>query len=150
MAAKVSVTSHPRGFLAWIIWGVLAGCLVVYGVVGCFFEGQGSAGPVLYGLAMAAVVTLGMSFLIRRLLLGKAMEQDLEDEVRGNGGGPGRCLGVMIVVWTLTESVGIFGLVARFLGADMRTFLTFIGLALMGMMLHRPVRGPTCGQGGGV
>ena len=51
----------------------------------------------------------------------------------------GRYLGVMIVVWALTESIGVFGLVARFTGASTMTFLSILGLALLGMLAHRPM-----------
>lgn len=132
--------SRERNFFRVFWWAFLA-CPVFYGVAGCFLEVGEGHDMILLVLALAAAVTFTMSFLIKRLLAENALARDQEDRSRGEAKFPNRLAGVMIVVWVLTESVGVFGLVARFFGADMKTLLGFIGLALVGMLLHRPPRG---------
>lgn len=121
-----------------VIWGAFLACPVFYGVVGYFTRVDNGNDLVVLALSLAAAVIFAMSFVIKRLLFENALVRDREDRLEGRGKFPDRLTGVMIVVWVLTESIGVFGLAARFVGADVKTMVGFIGLALAGLLIHRP------------
>ena len=145
------LSPRKQSLLLWIIWGLLTAGLGIYAAIGCGVlsadgpgvgeisgAGKDGGGMITYAMIAASILTLLMGFLIKALLLARAIRLDAEDAAN-EGAMFGRYLGVMIVVWALTESIGVFGLVARFTGASTMTFLSILGLALLGMLAHRPM-----------
>ena len=124
-----------------LLWWAFLILPVFYAVAGFYAPATEGDSKVVLGLALAAMVTFAMSILVRRLLLGQAMLRDREDLAEGRAARSNRLIGVMLVIWVHAESVGVFGLVARYLGADIKTMFAFIGLAILGMVIHRPPQG---------
>jgi hypothetical protein len=115
-------------------------CPVLYGVVGSFVQVKEGDDKVVLFVALAAVVSFAVAFVVKHLLLNSALERDQQDRLEGRTKFPDRVAGVMIIVWLLTESIGLFGLASRFFGADVKTMAGFIGLAIVGLLMHRPPR----------
>ncbi len=135
---KTKQTLKQQAKMERVVWGMLTVSLPFYGVVGYFMKDVEGSTTVVYGMAAAAVVTLMMGFLIKDLLLKKRFSGETPGTT-ARPGGSGNHLVSMLIVWGLTESAGVFGLVARIMGADQKTLMAFIGLALIAMWIHRPL-----------
>ena len=87
-------------------------------------------------LSAAGILSLAAGFGVKHLIITKPLSENKFDLCSDSGFG--RYLAGMIIVWALTESLGIFGLVSYFIEGDQRTFLLFLGIYAVGMIIHAP------------
>ncbi len=110
----------------WIIWGALFAALLVYAALPLLGVSAGKLSaprlPLLMG-GIAACQSL-LVFVLRRRLLGGAQ--------------PAAALPAHVVIWSLCESIGLYGLVLGLLGYGSALLLGFIGAALVLLVLNAP------------
>jgi hypothetical protein len=138
--------------LARLIWVALVLCVLIYGVIAAMVTGETDSpvasaddlflDPAVLVLAMVAVADflfalLVPKFLFRSVGTGVATPLSPSAELTLSQ----RLLGIFVVQWALMESVAIFGLVAAFLFQDLRLFVAFGALSILGLVLTFPGEG---------
>ena len=138
-----------------ILWAALGAAIIVYGVVAHVVTPLGSGeDPKLSVLRLAfaavSIVTAAVTFWWRRSfavrpggelsLFLKEPGVPLSSEERATV--LERLQVNCIIVWALSESVGIYGLVLAILSGDPNEFMPFGCGALALLMLHRPAMWP--------
>lgn len=141
-----------------VIWMALLVSVLIYGVVIWFVSQEWSATsgseeilghPVLLPLAIAAIATLAMSFFIPTIMLRQGSPSRTPMSPISELAVPDRVRTAFIIQWALLEAVAIYGLVASFLIQDLRPFLVFAGVAIVGLLLAFPSEGRIRGASGG-
>jgi len=130
-----------QGLVVWMIWGSLLFALTVYAFIGLQ---AGELGPspetstLINILTLVGALSILLGFVVKHLFVTVPIAKGNYDPTKSDDFG--KYLAAMIIAWALTESVGVFGLVARLTGqANPKTFLAFTGIAAFGMLCHRPV-----------
>ncbi len=124
-----------------IIWAALCFALVAYAVMLSaitFVPAKTAQASLTNIFALVAGCAAALSFFFRRLLLGGfiAGTQRLDDPA-----GRGRFLAGHVVIFALSEGVGVLGLVNGLNSNGVGdAWLPFIGGALILMLLHIPLR----------
>ena len=110
-----------------ILWFALLMSIVLYGVIAFLIVPMGTqtfnalfANPTILILHLAGLAVFATSFLIPSILK--------TTNVRTTS----------IIRWAMIESAAVFGLLAAFLGQDVRLFLPLGALAIAGMVLAYP------------
>ncbi|MBB5034902.1 hypothetical protein [Prosthecobacter vanneervenii] len=126
--------------VVFIIWGALCSSLVLYAVMlssMTFAPSQSAPSAMGQIIALIAVSAMALSFLMRRLLLGGFTTGALGLD------GPqqrGRFIAGHIVVFALSEGIGVLGFVNGILSNGQGdAWLPYIGLSLALMLLHIPL-----------
>jgi hypothetical protein len=126
--------------IVYIIWGALCGSLGLYAVMlssMTFAPTQGDPKSLGNIIALAAGSSAALSFFLRKLLLGgfSSGVLSLEDPVNR-----GRFVAGNIVVFALSEGVGVLGFVNGTLSnGRCDSWLPYIGLSLLLMLTHIPL-----------
>jgi len=130
----------PVQLVVFIIWGALCSSLVIYAVMlssMTFAPSQTtprSMGQIIALIAGSATV---LSFLMRKLLLGGFTTGALSVEDPQQRG---RFIAGHVVVFALSEGIGVLGFVNGILSNGQGdTWLPYIGLSLVLMLLHIPL-----------
>lgn len=90
---------------------------------------DGGGGTILWVLWALGVSTTGISFLLKRALLSKAVREQRLEAVQA----------AYVTAFALCETGGLFGLLAYFLTGHPYYYLLFI-TPVLGMLLHMPRR----------
>lgn len=126
--------------LVFIIWGALCGSLCLYAVMlssMTFAPAKGDAKSLGQIIALAAGSAAALSFILRKLLLGGFTTGALNLEDPGQRG---RFIAGNIVVFALSEGVGVMGFVNGIISNGKGdAWLPYMGLALALMLLHIPL-----------
>ncbi len=126
----------------WIVWGALFMALVIYGTVP--FNGLvkpqdgGRDLPPLFAQVLVAISLLVASGTIvarRSLLLRPLLTGRLSLNTRK---GVARFSAVSLVIWVLSESIGIYGLVLYMMSGDVRYLYSFLVAAALLLAYHAP------------
>lgn len=127
-------------FLVFFIWAALCGSLCMYAAMlssMTFLPAKDDAGSMGQIIALAAGSAAALSFFLRKLLLGgfAVGEFRLDDPAQR-----GRFIAGNIVVFALSEGVGVLGFVNGILSnGQNEAWLPYIGLAFVLMLLHIPL-----------
>jgi hypothetical protein len=136
---------------AWIIWIAMLGSLVVY-VLLCHVlgeqirKGMESGFPLnLFrnALYVVVVIELGLIHFLRKFMLTlrpteSAPQSTQETESALQSPFAAKYLSAVIISLGLADSIAIYGVVLFFLGGDLQTFYTFIGISAVAMYAYRP------------
>ncbi len=129
-----------------LVWIALISSLVIYLVVCKAVEGQipvsmeGSPLEILkYALFAISALTLAGAYLFRRTLMGKivmspkgeGLQTDIQTAV-------GKYLTVIVIIMSLSESVGIYGVVLFFISKDAMSLYQLMILSAAAMIVFRP------------
>ncbi|WP_395743165.1 hypothetical protein [Prosthecobacter sp.] len=126
--------------IVFIIWGVLCFSLLGYAVVlssMTFLPTKGGANSASLVVALGAGSATMLSFLLRLLFLGgfTTSTLNLEDPQQR-----GRFVAGNIVVFALSEGVGVLGFVNGILSNGRgEAWLPYLGLAFILMLVHIPL-----------
>ena len=115
-----------------IIWIALILSVGIYYMITFFVQRSPDVAPnstLSLTLAVAAVSTIAVSFLIKAKLLGKALEQQKIGMVQQ----------AYITTWAITEVAALLGLLDFFSTGD-RYYHVFFAFAALGLLLHMPRR----------
>ncbi len=120
-----------------IIWGALVISVMIYGLIVFMMSRVWAAvpkewqeltsNPILIALAIAAMATLVMAFLIFPALQARRSDQSIA-ALRQR----------FIVQWSLIESVAVYGVVGTFMTQDPRVFAVFVTVAIAAFLLAFP------------
>ncbi len=144
-----------------IIWAALAASVLMYILVAFQItakaESSGAADPViLYALAGVAVCMAVTTFALRLVLLGdERLLSPPSGRAPATPGVPApesaeeslalaaveRYRTGLIVLWALSESVALLGLVAAIVGRRFAVIVPFAAVSLALQIVHRPARG---------
>lgn len=112
-----------------IIWFALTMSIVLYGVIAFMIVPRSDqsfdalfANPIILVLHLAGLAMFAISFVVPANMLKRS------NNVRM----------AMIMRWAMIESSAVFGLLAAFIGQDVRLFLPLGALAIAGMLLAFP------------
>lgn len=110
----------------WIIWGALTFSVVIYAVVGTIVAGNPNPAPELQlMLPIFTVLSLSITGMV---LFGSRLIANATKVY----------FTYAILRWALSESVAIFGLVMKFLGADALVLYVFVGWSLLLYLVLAP------------
>lgn len=119
-----------------LIWGAMLSALALYGLIGAVavggVEGErvGDAVSVRYGFSVVAIVLGGLAvWWRRRFLAAEATRATL---------GFARMQAHAVVVWALSEAVGVCGVLTAILAREAREYIPFGAAAAALLLLHRP------------
>ena len=127
--------------VVFIIWAALCFALIAYAVMLSsitFMPAKAAQSSLTNIFALVAGCSAALSFFLRKLLLGGfiAGTQRLDDPA-----GRGRFLAGHVVIFALSEGVGVLGLVNGLNSNGVGdAWLPFIGGALILMLMHIPLR----------
>lgn len=130
----------PVQLTVFIIWGALCGSLLVYAALlssMTFAPPQGDTKSLSSVIALAAGSATALSFLLRKLLLGgfASGTLSLDDPAQR-----GRFIAGNVVVFALSEGVGVLGFVNGMLSNGRGdAWLPYLGLGFILMLLHIPL-----------
>jgi len=112
-----------------VIWFALTVSVTLYGVIAYVMAPAGEqpfdaafSNPIILALHIAGIGMFVMSFVLSSMLMKRS------SNVRG----------AMIVRWAMIESAAVFGLLAAFIGNDVRLFIPLGALAIAGMLMAYP------------
>jgi F0F1-type ATP synthase membrane subunit c/vacuolar-type H+-ATPase subunit K len=112
-----------------LIWFALMMSIVLYGVIALVMTPVGGqpfdapfSHPIILMLHIAGIGMFVMSFVLSSILMKRS------NDVRTP----------MIIRWAMIESAAVLGLMAAFIGNDLRLFLPLGALAIAGMLLAYP------------
>ena len=123
----------------WIVWGAMLASLIAYLAISWVVpvETRGSApGVPAAALGLVAATTAAASFVLRRVLVAAPIEKGSLDP--DTAAGRARVFQASVLCWTLSESVGIQGLVLFFLYGSRPLLYAFLAAALVLLLLHAP------------
>ncbi|MCF7785345.1 MAG: hypothetical protein K9N47_04440 [Prosthecobacter sp.] len=130
----------PVQLIVFIIWGALCGSLCLYAVmlnVMSFAPTHGDPKSLGQIIALAAGSAAVLSFFLRKLLLGGFITGALSLDDPAHRG---RFIAGNVVVFALSEGVGVLGFVNGILSNGKGdAWLPYIGLAFILMLLHIPL-----------
>jgi hypothetical protein len=133
------MNEREKAFVIWVAMAVSQViCLVLPAGQGPTATGEG---PSAFGLVAAtlglaaAIETVVLVVVLRRGALGPIEDGRLDPAAPA---GAARLLAVLIVGWALAESVAIYGLVLRFLGAPATHWLPFAAAGGILLLVARP------------
>ncbi len=127
--------------VVFIIWAALCFALIAYAVMLSaitFAPAKAAQASLTNIFALVAGCAAALSFFLRRLLLGGFIDgtQSVDDPASR-----GRFLAGHVVIFALSEGVGVLGLVNGLNSNGVGdAWLPFIGGALILMLLHIPLR----------
>ncbi len=132
----------PRTMLQlWMVWAALLGSLVVYGVLPLLISGSSLRDPVLersmlVGL-FALALGLGIGTLIARnlMIVNPARRGQIDLRTREDFA---RYFQVSIVLWVISESIGVLGLVLFLLFGKTAYLYAFLCAAGVLLAVHSP------------
>ena len=135
---------EQRGFVLWILWGSLVTSLIVYLGIALAGVGLQSGEPSASGSWQLLAAILGVlaggvavgTFVLRSALLTRPVRAGVVDP--STPAGAQRIQTAYIVVWVLSEAVGIWGLVLWLLSASWSLFLPFLAGSALLLLLHAP------------
>lgn len=124
----------------WILWGSMLVSLVVYASLPALLpaadEPAALSLPLVGGLLAGAVSVGATSVVLRQVLLVRPARNGHLDI--GSAEGRARWLQVSIALWTMSESVGIAGLVLWFLYRQPGLLYPFLAGAALLLVVHAP------------
>ena len=114
-----------------IIWlGVLSILIAIF-ILTRLVKPESANLKMLFWILLAlGLVDLGASFVLKQMLLKKAIAQEKVEQARS----------AYIVAFALCESIGLLGLVAHFVAGVEQYYFLFV-LSGFGILLHKPERG---------
>jgi hypothetical protein len=124
-AGSRGLSPAPR---LWIIWANLMLALAVYAAIGYFIAPGRAAGERVLGTLVPALAVVAVFEVLAMFVIGPLLAK------RAGGAA------FAIVRWAVAESVAIFGLVLRFLGASVSTMAIFIAAGALLLVWWRPGR----------
>jgi F0F1-type ATP synthase membrane subunit c/vacuolar-type H+-ATPase subunit K len=153
MGASQKGTVDNKLFVMWIIWGAIAGSLVIYIVICNLIGGQirrpiGPGFPlvllrnILYGIGIVALIATHFirNFILRKPPDGPELVSTSQPSPHDLAKIYSKYTTAMIISLAFCESVGIYGLVLFFLGDSFQAMYTFMIISAAGMFYYRPKR----------
>lgn len=113
-----------------IIWLGTLSVLVIIFVVTRLVQTESANSKALFWILLAVgVLDLGASFVLKQILLKKAIAEEKVAQVRS----------AYIIAFALCESIGLLGLMAHFATGIEQYYFLFV-LSGFGLLLHKPER----------
>jgi hypothetical protein len=144
--------------VARLLWVSMLLCVLIYGVIAAMVVGETDSpvpsandffrDPAVLVLTMVAVAAFLFALLVPKFLFrsagtGLAAPASPSTNLTLSQ----RLLGLFIVQWAMMESIAIFGLLAAFLFLDLRLFVAFGVVSVIGFALTFPSEGRIRAQG---
>lgn len=153
MPTDGSITLSPAA--VWrnmqILFAALAASLGIYGFVIYFLTSQSKDPPAPPGIMLpvfgvVALSILGVSVVLKAKVMPPLSDERSDrplDDVKptpAESAALSRLFTASLLSWSLSEAVGILGLMLSFQTHDLNLYLPFVALSAIGFGIHRPQR----------
>lgn len=131
----------PAPVVLWIVWAAMLASLVLYAAMPLFFAGSGADDPafervMLIALSAVALVS-GIGTLVARNLLIVQPARRGELDLR-SAAGLAHFFPIAVVLWAVSESIGVCGLLLCFLFGKLAYLYSFLFAAAALLLVHAP------------
>jgi hypothetical protein len=149
MLSETAKNSTEKGFMTLrILWGAILASLFIYLVIAHLLGGevrQRAGATVSVPLFRNVLIVIGIiEILIIRFLRKRMLSKDALLKLRERRGPSDQMpivaqyTTVVVISAALAESIGIYGLLLYFLGADIQTFYVFLAVSAALLIFYRP------------
>lgn len=124
-----------------IMWRSMLGSLGIYAAISLFVKpllgpDSGLRLPLTGALAVVALAIVAGTIVVRRVALAQPLSRGEIDLSTAEGAA--RLSAVSVILWALSESIGIFGLVLFVLFGEAAVFYAFLAASAALLLMHAP------------